>query len=76
MGLCAVVMDRAAKDIGQIHTNKSASCSKLLALRGVVRRISRKKALFNTLIFRAQNLWYFGSKCYLVFSFATGILMW
>ena len=25
---------------------------------------------------RARNLWYFGSKCYHVFSFATGILMW
>ena len=25
---------------------------------------------------RARNLWYFGSKCYHVFSFATRILMW
>ena len=25
---------------------------------------------------RARNLWYFGSKCYHVFSFATGIFMW
>ena len=25
---------------------------------------------------RARNSWYFGSKCYHVFSFATGILMW
>ena len=25
---------------------------------------------------RARNVWYFGSKCYHVFSFATGILMW
>ena len=25
---------------------------------------------------RARNLWYFGSKFYHVFSFATGILMW
>ena len=25
---------------------------------------------------RAQNSWYFGSKCYHVFSFAAGILMW
>ena len=25
---------------------------------------------------RARNSWYFGSKCYHVFSFATGIFMW
>ena len=25
---------------------------------------------------RARNSWYFGSKCYHVFSFATGILVW
>ena len=25
---------------------------------------------------RARNSWYFGSKCYHVFSFATGFLMW
>ena len=27
-------------------------------------------------IIMARNLWYFGSKCYHIFSFATGILMW
>ena len=29
-----------------------------------------------TINYRARNLWYFGSKCYHVFSFAAGILMW